>query len=194
MLVHNANYIFEFDARATGDKIIEPIIQQYNPPYNDYSQIGFLNISPSEAHYKFSFEMEYATDNNAQIIFNIGGSEVDIYVDNISVMRDGTSGVNESDLQVPYRFALEGNYPNPFNTGTTISFSVSEKAIITIDLYDITGKFITNICSRRYQNGSHTVDFNGSNLSSGVYICHMNVKIFEGMKEFNDTHKIVLLK
>ena len=88
----------------------------------------------------------------------------------------------------PTQFNLTQNYPNPFNPTTTINFSISEPGNVTLKVYDVTGKEITTLVNGFKTAQSYEVQFDGSNLSSGVYFytIHSN--------DFTLTKKMILMK
>jgi len=90
--------------------------------------------------------------------------------------------------QVPYTFNLEPNYPNPFNPSTTISYTISQPAYTTLKVYDVLGNEITTLVNGNKHAGKYEVEFNASNLSSGVYF----YKLQSGLMV--QTRKMVLLK
>jgi hypothetical protein len=67
-----------------------------------------------------------------------------------------------------YSFQLFQNYPNPFNPSTIIKYQVPEDAFVIIKVYDILGKEVRTLVNEKTA-GYHSVNFNGSNLSSGIY-------------------------
>jgi hypothetical protein len=70
----------------------------------------------------------------------------------------------------PYEFFLDINYPNPFNSGTTINFSLTEKAEVHLDIYDILGRKVSSIINEEKEPGVYSARFiPPKNLSSGVY-------------------------
>jgi hypothetical protein len=81
---------------------------------------------------------------------------------------DGNS--NEVVNQLPNGYALDQNYPNPFNPTTNINYSLQNAGHVTLKIYDMTGREIATLVNGRMNAGAHTVTFNASNLSSGVYI------------------------
>ena len=81
---------------------------------------------------------------------------------------DGNS--NEVVNQLPNGYALDQNYPNPFNPTTNINYSLQNAGHVTLKVYDMTGREIATLVNGRMNAGAHTVTFNASNLSSGVYI------------------------
>jgi len=70
----------------------------------------------------------------------------------------------------PKQFELHQNYPDPFNPSTTISFDLPAASVVTIKIYDILGKEIsTPVNQEEIDAGNQTLEFDGSNLASGVY-------------------------
>lgn len=61
------------------------------------------------------------------------------------------------------------NYPNPFNPSTQISFTIKERANISLKVYDVLGKEVASLADGYYEAGKHTATFDGSNLASGIY-------------------------
>ncbi len=80
-----------------------------------------------------------------------------------------TSVPFETDLSLN-DFQLYQNYPNPFNPLTTISFYLPEKSKIKIKVYDLLGREIKQLLSEELSAGLHKINFDGTELSSGVYV------------------------
>ncbi len=77
----------------------------------------------------------------------------------------------ETDAALPTEFALKGNYPNPFNPTTTISFDLPESADVTVQVLDLLGREVMAIPSQTMQAGAgQAVQIDASNLSSGIYL------------------------
>ena len=71
----------------------------------------------------------------------------------------------------PIIFSLSPAYPNPFNTITTIPFTVIDNQhSISLQIYDITGKLIAKLIDEKFPVGNNTVQWNADGFSSGVYI------------------------
>ncbi len=85
-------------------------------------------------------------------------------------------------------FELYQNYPNPFNPTTTIKFSLSEPQKIKLTIYSLLGEEIKVLVDEYKTTGSHSVAFNGNDLSSGVYI----YSLIAGNKRLSK--KLILLK
>ena len=71
---------------------------------------------------------------------------------------------------IPKSFQLKQNYPNPFNPVTHIQFGLPYASDIKIELFDLLGRRVAVLVDETKPPGYHTVDFDGSNLSSGVYL------------------------
>ena len=80
----------------------------------------------------------------------------------------GTTNLEKSST--PLSFSLNQNYPNPFNPTTTITYSLPQSGMVTLNVYDITGKFITTLVDGLKGVGTHSVQFEGNSLSSGMYV------------------------
>ena len=72
--------------------------------------------------------------------------------------------------EVPTEFALESNYPNPFNPQTTIRFSVPESAQVRLIVYDVLGRQVRVLVDGTREAGTHEVVFEAGNLPSGTYL------------------------
>lgn len=71
---------------------------------------------------------------------------------------------------MPLTYELTQNYPNPFNPATTINYTLPEASIVTLSIYNILGEKIATLLNEKKEAGSYSIDFDASNLSSGVYI------------------------
>lgn len=81
------------------------------------------------------------------------------------------SNVIEVDAgNIPDKFVLEQNYPNPFNPVTTIKFSLPESGNVNLTIYNLLGEKVAEPVNEFKNAGVHTVNFNASELNSGVYI------------------------
>jgi hypothetical protein len=98
------------------------------------------------------------------------------------------TGVDEKLPQPPDVFALDQNYPNPFNPVTTIQFSLASAQHTILKVYDILGREVATLVSEMRQPGTYHVPFDGSNLSSGVYLYRLEAG------GFVQTRKLLLLR
>jgi len=98
-----------------------------------------------------------------------------------------TNTEDETNLQ-PKEFSLEQNYPNPFNPSTRIQYQVSGVSHINLKVYDVLGNEVATLVNEEKQAGSYEVDFNASQLTSGVYFYTINAG------SFVETKKMILLR
>ena len=84
-LIQGHSYVFEFDAWAAGSRVIEAKVGQDQSPFTNYSQIGYTALIPQKKHFKYTFTMNESTDTNARVVINTGTSDLDVWLDNISV-------------------------------------------------------------------------------------------------------------
>lgn len=95
---------------------------------------------------------------------------------------------NTVEIGAPSKFSLSQNYPNPFNPTTKINFTIATAGQVTLKIYDMTGKEIKTLVNEVKNPGFYTLDFNGANLSSGIYL----YKISTG--SYSETKKMSLIK
>ncbi|MBZ0200873.1 MAG: T9SS type A sorting domain-containing protein, partial [Ignavibacteriaceae bacterium] len=79
--------------------------------------------------------------------------------------------VKKTDGFVPSEFKLNQNYPNPFNPATTIEFAVTQRADVSLKVYNITGELVTTLInSASFEAGNYSITLDASRLASGTYI------------------------
>ncbi len=93
---------------------------------------------------------------------------------------------NESAM--PTEFALQQNYPNPFNPNTQISFSLPEASSVTLIVFDALGRNVSTLVSSALAAGNHTVGFDASDLSAGIYFYQLKAG------DFSVVRKMMLIK
>lgn len=92
-------------------------------------------------------------------------------------------------LESAKSFSLDQNYPNPFNPKTLISFGIPVATNVTLKVYDMSGKVVATLYNNEFlSEGIRRVEFDGSNLSSGVYFYSVTTS------EFSDIKKMILIK
>jgi hypothetical protein len=115
---------------------------------------------------------------------NLGWSQKSIWW-KFSTASTGITKINEN---IPQRFNLFDNYPNPFNPATSIKFDIPRNCFVTLKIYDISGRKIDVILDRKMDAGSYVISYNADNLSSGVYFYQFNTD------NYISTKKMILLK
>jgi hypothetical protein len=97
-------------------------------------------------------------------------------------------GNSNNNNQIAKEYKLSQNYPNPFNPTTKISFSLPKNSDVKLVVYDILGKEVTTLVNDHRTAGTHSVEFNASNLASGVYLYRIEAG------DFRDVKKMMLIK
>ena len=93
-----------------------------------------------------------------------------------------------NEQQSDYSFRLNQNYPNPFNPTTTINYSLAKEGNVKLTVYKSIGSKVATIVNENKPAGNYTVQFNGRNLPSGIYLYRLE------SGNYNATKKFILLK
>jgi len=88
----------------------------------------------------------------------------------------------------PNKYELNQNYPNPFNPSTKIRYSLKNKEIVNIEVYNALGQKIETLINSQMAAGQYEIEFNTKNLPGGIYFYRIRAG------EFQDVRKMVLLK
>jgi hypothetical protein len=98
-----------------------------------------------------------------------------------------TTGIDQVKL-FPRAFNLEQNFPNPFNTVTTINWQIAENSKVTLKVLDIVGRTVATLVDEQLPQGKYETRFNATTLPKGIYFCQLKAG------EFNQTRKMILLE
>jgi hypothetical protein len=111
----------------------------------------------------------------------------------IVTTASGVNSVEQGPVGVPIAFDLEQNYPNPFNPSTRISYTIGERGLVTLEIFDLLGREVATLVNESQAAGSYQIVWNGRNsgnlpVTSGVYFCRLR------SGGFSKTNRMVLLK
>jgi len=158
--------------------------------------LGEIRMSRGYSHqYGFAGYGDYYLKNIGLYKYTYAGdffsseSKLKAALINNEIFGDTTlTTVKKNDFASVNNFVLYQNYPNPFNPTTIISYSIPKSALVTLKINDLLGREISTLVNKFQNQGSYKVEFNGSNLSSGVYFYRLkfNSKIL--------TKKLLLLR
>jgi hypothetical protein len=163
-------------------KVANTLINQWEELTFDFSsRIGVYPVVKDQIIIFPDFELAGRTQDNI------------CYFDNISFSPSNSVGVDNRSETLPQRFALEQNFPNPFNPITTLRYELPEDSFVDVTVYDMLGNVVSNLVNANQSSGYKSVQWNATNnqgqpVSAGVYL----YKIQAG--DFVDTKKMILLK
>ncbi|WP_457653714.1 fibronectin type III domain-containing protein [Rhodocaloribacter sp.] len=100
----------------------------------------------------------------------------------------GGVAVEALDAELPQAFALHQNYPNPFNPTTTLRFDLPETAFVSLTIYDMLGRMVTNLVGETLAPGRYEYAWNAEGLPGGIYVYRIEAGAFR------DAGTMVLLK
>lgn len=110
------------------------------------------------------------------------------YADDNILLKSNIRQINYSGSLTIDNYDLAQNYPNPFNPLTVIRYQIPEDGVVTLKIYDILGKEVITLVNDQKSKGRYEINFDASNLASGVYIYRIQVNDFISAK------KMMLLK
>ena len=122
-----------------------------------------------------------------------------IYIDDLRLSRNPsglapTAVLEDQTSTVPGAFALDPNYPNPFNSGTVIRFALPEDGEVELAVYNVAGQQVAKLVEGSRRAGMYTVNWDGRDnsgraLASGVYLYRLRM----GKRQM-ETRKLLLLR
>jgi photosystem II stability/assembly factor-like uncharacterized protein len=124
-----------------------------------------------------------ALDTNSGNRILIGGNIPGIYALDLI-----TSVEEPHNQQLPSNIELSQNYPNPFNPTTTIKYTIHKNGFVTIKVFNLLGQEVTVLVNKEQKAGNYNIEFNASNLASGVYLYEIQAG------NYSLTKKMVLLR
>lgn len=127
------------------------------------------------------------------IWMRLDGSTMSIWTTTIhdSLLSEPKNDIN----QLITSFNLFQNFPNPFNPATTINYNVPFESFIRLKVYNVLGNEIATLVNSNKQQGAYKVEFDGSNLSSGMYLYRLEAtSIWDNKKNFVESKKMILVK
>ena len=184
------------------------ILSEANTPISTRAKINNLYIA---LHNENDFNSAVSMFNEVLQEYNLSSyvelslvqDELDTYaqLNGIAFKRaiipeDGYYNILKS---IPGNYALLGNYPNPFNPSTTISYALPYQSDVEIIVYDILGREVRSFVIPTQSAGYQNVLWDGRNengvqVSSGIYLYRLNIKSLENNEVFVKTAKLMMLK
>ena len=93
------------------------------------------------------------------------------------------TGIEDEKNKIPTEYLLNQSYPNPFNPSTKISWQSPVRSRQVLKIFDVIGNEIATLVDEEKEAGYHSIDFNGSDLPSGVYFYQLRAGSFVQTKQ-----------
>jgi hypothetical protein len=151
-------------------------------------------LYPKQSHHILSIEydvvqIETETDSTSiKLTEVLGATSMPVQDANITAGEEKTLLLKKQNVEPINEIILEQNYPNPFNPNTSIRYQVSNVSHVTLKVYDLLGNEIQTLVNEEKQVGIYQVNWDASEMPSGVYIC----QVTSGSS--TDIKKMILIK
>jgi hypothetical protein len=166
--------MISFDVIANDDN---SIIGYAYIPHNGDVELGLLEDEEIQNQNIF-FDIENYTGFG--VPDNSGNqSRVSLFMVYIDLQSVGI----QLDEEIPTEFFLNQNYPNPFNPNTTIEFGITESDVVTLKVFDMLGREVATLVDNNLSVGHYSINFDASNLSSGMYIYRLQTSNYVSTKQ-----------
>jgi len=178
---------------AASEGNLLPVVGDLRKESSELTHVAPKSPSAGKVTFQFSYtapsllgqQILYANGNSVNLNgFNTGDQWNFAPNKNINVVQP--TSVNETS--VINSFKLSQNFPNPFNPTTTIGFGIKEKGNVRMSVFDLIGEEIRVLLNEEKEAGNHSIEFNASDLPSGVYFYRIQTG------NFINTKKMLLLK
>lgn len=154
-----------------------------------------LNSMPEGSYQLIVNRLGYTTQVKNNVILTPGQQLNDVNF-TLTISDGGSVNISGNTGIVPDNYLLHQNYPNPFNPVSNIKFEIPERNIVNLKVYNTAGQVVSELLKNQVLSaGVYTAEFDGGNLSSGVYF--YNFEIVDentGNQVFSGTKKMVLIK
>jgi len=142
------------------------------PPVNTW-----IYLADREGQKTISFGPSYNFSLKCKVYDSNGNVAEDIHSVIVGgLAKDMKKPISVAEFElIPKHLTLSGNYPNPFNPVTTISFGLPESELVELTIYSISGQRVKTVLNERLSAGYHRIqwdgmDYSGNKLATGVYI------------------------
>lgn len=173
---------------------VNDIKRTFTQGTSNYSRVFKIPCNAAPDNYDLYTALWYDKNNNN----TIDGSDFVVSTKITSAaITISPIGINIISTEIPEKFALEPNYPNPFNPVTKIKFVIpqhhlplqgGDKEGVLLIVYDLLGHEVTTLVNEQLKPGSYSVDWDGTDFASGVYFYSLITN------EFTETKRMVLVK
>ena len=160
---------------------------------NELTHIGPKTAAGGSVVFQFTYtapstqgtDTIYANGNSVNLNGQNTGDSWNFASNKIVTVQSPTDVDDDNILTA---FKLEQNYPNPFNPSTKINYSLAQSSNVKVVVYSISGEEVATLVNEYKNAGAYSIDFNASNLTSGIYFYKMITN------DFIETKKMLMIK
>ncbi len=188
------------------EKNISRMDKVYNEHKNDYMgkyalhqqfMYYFHEVEDMELAKKILYEMDEVYPDEAVTYEShvLMGDDVVDYREFYGKNTPETVQLTMTDISeiIPEEYSLNATYPNPFNPTTTLEYALPVQSKVNCSIFDVAGNLINEFVYDQ-NPGIHKIIWNGSNVSSGIYLIRFTAEAQDGSNSFVDYQKVTLLK
>ena len=158
--------------------------------YNRSEETNGIHLSSTNQN-NASFSWTAPSEGTGEVRLYISGLQGSYSGQNSTlslISNEAMTDVEEGMPDIPAGFALEDNYPNPFNASTTIRYTLPEPSEVLIEIYDVLGRKVATLAQGKQPAGDHQVTWNANDRSSGLFFYSVQAG------DFKQTRRMLLLK
>ena len=139
---------------------------------------GYFEFKVSDKINDYTISISYVPQGyiNDSIIVHPGDTTANLNLTMTDVKQPGSN--------VPKEYSLLQNYPNPFNPSTLIKYEIPKSSFVSLKIFDILGNEVETLVNGTMNAGSYEVKFDGSKLSSGIYLYQLRANNYTATKKF----------
>ncbi len=188
LVMQGKDYVFEFDAYASGNRAIDAHITSVDDGQN-YGKISTTRLTTRPQHFRYTFTMRDPTDTEARVVFNCGNREGEVYIDNVSLLYGVKDNIlTPSDNQQPLACLLYPAFPNPFNPVTTIKYQLAKDTHVSLKIFNSIGQEVTTLVNTEKKAGYYSIAWDAENNATGLYFVLMKTD------EYHQINKMLLIR
>ncbi len=163
----------ELDLSTFVDSTLQFVVTPFNEDSDSLEYVWLLDdeqlgIDSASVHITFPEINQYEVTSIVR-----DGIEADTIRWTIEVLEWSSTEGDMEKADLPTSPVLYPVYPNPFNSTCTVSFYLPQSSFLSLSLYDVTGKSISQLINHKLNTGNHSITFDATELSTGFYILRM---------------------
>ena len=110
------------------------------------------------------------------------------------VGEDDLGNKNDHVELAPDEFVIKQNYPNPFNPATNLKFSIADKSMVTLEIFNILGESVMEVLNDELDIGNYDINVDMQGFASGMYFYRLTAINNHGNKLFSNMKKMILMR